>query len=103
MSHVTVSLVGIYMLNPTLICDTNCDRGKRSAKGLQRALAVVFYCFVIIFAVAPLWLSSAAAPQEGDRGPDHLLTRDEGLAIVDAISHHHKSLHSKRAKPDCSH
>ena len=32
-----------------------------------------------------------------------MLTRDEGLAIVDAISDHHQSLRGKRAKPDCSH
>jgi hypothetical protein len=45
----------------------------------------------------------AAASQEGHPEAYRLLTHDEGLAIVDAISDHHKSLHGKRAKPDCSH
>jgi hypothetical protein len=45
----------------------------------------------------------AAASQETHREAYRLLTRDEGLAIVDAISDHHRSLRAKRAKPDCSH
>jgi hypothetical protein len=45
----------------------------------------------------------AAASQENHREAYRLLTRDEGLVIVDALSDHHRSLRSKRAKPDCSH
>jgi len=52
-----------------------------------------------------LWLcpARAAAPQQGRSESYHLLTRDEGLAIIDAVSDHHQSLRGKRSKPDCSH
>jgi hypothetical protein len=56
-----------------------------------------------LFAALSLCPPRAAASQEGHHESYRLLTRDEGLAIVDAISDHHKSLRGKHAKPDCSH
>jgi hypothetical protein len=55
------------------------------------------------FATLSLCTRPAAASQEDHRETFRLLTRDEGQAIVDAISDHHRSLRGKRAKPDCSH
>ena len=56
-----------------------------------------------VFAALASYPQLAAASQEGRRESYRLLTRDEGLAIVDAISDHHRSLRGKRVKPDCSH
>jgi hypothetical protein len=72
---------------------------RRSPHGL----AFVFSCALTLSAALSLSPLHAAAAQEGHREAYRLLTRDEGLAIVDAISDHHQSLRGKRAKPDCSH
>jgi hypothetical protein len=56
-----------------------------------------------VFAAPSLCPLQAATSQEAYRETDYLLTRGEGLAIVDAISDHHQSLRGKRSKPDCSH
>jgi hypothetical protein len=56
-----------------------------------------------VFVLLSLCPLRASASQEGHREAYRLITRDEGLAIVDAISDHHRSLRGKRAKPDCSH
>jgi cell wall-associated NlpC family hydrolase len=63
----------------------------------------VFSFVLTVFAALLLCPLPAAASQEGRRESYRLITRDEGLAIVDAISDHHRSLRGKRAKPDCSH
>jgi hypothetical protein len=63
----------------------------------------VFYFVLTVLAALLLCPPPAAASQEGRRETYRLLTRDEGLAIVDAISDHRRYLHGKRAKPDCSH
>jgi len=70
---------------------------------LRHGLAFVFSCALAVFAALLLCPLRAAAAQEGHREAYRLVTRDEGLAIVDAISDHHQSLRGKRAKPDCSH
>ena len=70
---------------------------------VRRGLVVVFPCVLTIFAALLLCPLRAAASQEGHREAYRLVTRDEGLAIVDAISDHHQSLRGRRAKPDCSH
>jgi NlpC/P60 family len=70
---------------------------------LTKARASVFSFVLTAFAALLLCPPPAAASQEGRREAYRLLTRDEGLAIVDAISDHHRSLRGKRAKPDCSH
>jgi hypothetical protein len=71
----------------------------RSRNGLALACSYA----LALFAALSLCPLRAAASQEGPRETYRLLTRDEGLAIVDAISDHHPSLRGKRAKPDCSH
>ena len=64
---------------------------------------LTLFSFVLaVFAALASYPLRAAASQEGRRESYRLITRDEGLAIVDAISDHHQSLHGKRAKPDCS-
>jgi len=70
---------------------------------LRHGLAFVFSCGLTVFAALSLCPLRAAASQENHREAYRLLTRDEGLAIVDAVSDHHRSLRGKRAKPDCSH
>jgi hypothetical protein len=65
----------------------------------QRWPALVF-CITVL--ALSLCSPPATASQEGHDAV-RLLTRDEGMAIVDAISDHHQALHGKRAKPDCSH
>jgi len=70
---------------------------------LTQAWASVFSFVLTVFAALLLCPLPAAASQEGRRESYRLITRDEGLAIVDAISDHHRSLRGKRAKPDCSH
>src|ERR1700736_4127436 len=70
---------------------------------VRHGLGVVFPCVLTIFAALLLCPLPAAASQEGHREAYRLVTRDEGLAIVDAISDHHQSLRGRRAKPDCSH
>jgi hypothetical protein len=70
---------------------------------LRHGLLFVFSFVLTVFAALSLWPLRAAASQEGHREAYRLLTRDEGQAIVDAISAHHQSLRGKRAKPDCSH
>jgi hypothetical protein len=66
-------------------------------------LAFVFCGGLTVFAALSLCPLRAATSQENQREAYRLLTRDEGLAIIDAVSDHHRSMHSKRAKPDCSH
>ena len=70
---------------------------------LRHGLLFVFSFVFTVFAALSLWPLRAAASQEGHREAYRLLTRDEGQAIVAAISAHHQSLRGKRAKPDCSH
>ena len=70
---------------------------------MRHGLAFVFSCALAVFAALLLCPLRAATAQEGHREAYRLVTRDEGLAIVDAISDHHQSLRGKRAKPDCSH
>ena len=69
----------------------------------RHGLLFVFSFAFTVFAALSLWPLRAAASQEGHREAYRLLTRDEGLAIVDAISDHHRSLRGKHTKPDCSH
>jgi NlpC/P60 family len=71
----------------------------RSRNGLALAPSYA----LVLFAALSLCPLRATASQEGPRETYRLLTRNEGLAIVDAISDHHPSLRGKRAKPDCSH
>lgn len=71
----------------------------RSRNGLALACSYA----LVLFAALSLCPTRGVASQEGPRETYRLLTRDEGLAIVDAISDHHPSLRGKRAKPDCSH
>src|SRR6202521_2398987 len=78
----------------------SCNTRRRQ---LRHGLVFVFSCVLMLFAAFSLCPLPAAASQEGHRESYRLITRDEGLAIVDAISDHHHSLHGKRAKPDCSH
>jgi hypothetical protein len=75
----------------------------RLRRNLRPGLAFVFSGGLTVFAALSLCPLRAAASQENQREAYRLLTRDEGLAIVDAVSDHHRSLHSKRTKPDCSH
>jgi hypothetical protein len=76
-------------------------RNRRPRRSLH-FLAFVSSCVLTVFgALSPSPLR-AGAPQEG-RETVRLLTRDEGLGIVEGISDHHQSRHGKRAKPDCSH
>jgi hypothetical protein len=75
----------------------------RRPRRLRHGLALVFSCVLAVFSALSLCPLRAAASQEGHREAYRLVTRDEGLAIVDAISDHHQSLRGKRAKPDCSH
>jgi hypothetical protein len=70
---------------------------------LRHGLPFVFYFVLGLFAALSLCPPQATASQEGHREAYRLLTRDEGQAIVDAISDHHLSLRGKHAKPDCSH
>jgi len=72
-------------------------------KPSTRRLAFLFCYVLLVFAAPSLCPLQAATSQEAYRETDYLLTRSEGLAIVDAISDHHQSLRSKRGKPDCSH
>src|SRR3984893_15394605 len=78
----------------------SCNTRRRQ---LRHGLAFVFSCVLMLFAAFSLCPLPAAASQEGHRESYRLITRDEGLAIVDAISDHRRSLRGKRAKPDCSH
>ena len=73
------------------------------SRWLRHGLLFVFSFVFTVFAALSLWPLRAAASQEGHREAYRLLTRDEGQAIVAAISAHHQSLRGKRAKPDCSH
>jgi hypothetical protein len=69
---------------------------------MRHGLAFAFSCVLTVSALSLCPLRGAAA-QENHRAAYRLLTRDEGLAIVDAISDHRQSLRGKRAKADCSH
>jgi NlpC/P60 family len=69
----------------------------------RRHRLALFSVVLAVFAELSLSPLRATASQENHRETYRLLTRDEGLAIVDAISDHHQSLHGKRSKPDCSH
>ena len=73
------------------------------ATPLRHGWVLVFSFLLTVFAALLLCPPPAAASQEGRREAYRLLTRDEGLAIVDAISDHHRSLRGKHTKPDCSH
>ena len=75
----------------------------RRPRRLRHALALAFSYVLTAFAALSLSPLRAAASQEDHHETYRLLTRDEGLEIVDAISDHHPSLRGKRAKPDCSH
>src|SRR3984893_11071538 len=75
----------------------------RRPRSLRHALAFVFSCVLAVFAALSLYPLRAAAAQEGHREAYRLVTRDEGLAIVDAVSDHRQSLRGRRAKPDLSH
>jgi NlpC/P60 family len=75
----------------------------RQTGRLTHRWASVLSFVLTIFAALFLCPPPAAASQESPREAYRLLTRDEGLAIVDAISDHHRSLRGKRANPDCSH
>jgi NlpC/P60 family len=77
-------------------CNTRCSQFRHGS-------VFVFSCLLTLFAAFSLCPLPAAASQEGHRESYRLITRDEGLAIVDAISDHHRSLRGNRAKPDCSH
>jgi hypothetical protein len=78
----------------------SCNTRRRR---LRHGVVFVFSCVLLLFAAFALCPLPAAASQEGHRESYRQITRDEGLAIVDAISEHHRSLRGKRAKPDCSH
>jgi hypothetical protein len=78
----------------------SCNTRRRQ---LRHGVVFVFSCVLMLFAAFSLCPLPAAASQEGHRESYRQITRDEGLAIVDAISDHHRSLRGKRAKPDCSH
>jgi len=75
----------------------------KQPKRLRYGLALVFSSVLTAAGALSLCPLRAAASQEDHREAYRLLTRNEGLAIVDAISDHHQSLRGKRAKPDCSH
>jgi hypothetical protein len=84
--------------------DSLCFSCDGRPKRLRHGLAFVFSFGLTVFAALSLGpLRAAASSQENQREAYRLLTRDEGLAIVDAISDHHRSLRSRRAQPDCSH
>jgi NlpC/P60 family len=68
----------------------------------QHRLALLSFVLAV-FAALSLSPLRAAASQQDRRESYRLITRDEGLAIVDAISDPHQSLRGKRSKPDCSH
>ena len=70
---------------------------------MRHALALAFSYVLTAFAALSLCPLRAAASQEDHHETYRLLTRDEGLAIINSISDHHRSLRGKRAKPDCSH
>jgi len=70
---------------------------------LTHTCASVLSFVLTIFAALFLCPPPAAASRESPREAYRLLTRDEGLAIVNAISDRHRSLRDKHAKPDCSH
>ena len=75
----------------------------KGPKPSTHRLGFVFSYVLLAFAALSLCPLQAAASQEGYRETDYLLTRSQGLAIVDAISDHHQSLRGKRGRPDCSH
>src|ERR1700675_3663034 len=70
---------------------------------LRDGLVFVFSCVLILFAAFSLCPLPAAASQEGHRESYRLITRDEGLAIVDRFSAHPRPPRGKHPKPDCSH
>ena len=90
-------------MNAAMTSETIRFSRNRRPTRLRHGLAFVFSCALAVFAALLLCPLRAAAAQEGHREAYRLVTRDEGLAIVDAISDHHQSLRGKRAKPDCSH
>src|ERR1700674_4186252 len=90
-------------MNAVMTSETIRFSRNRRPTRLRHGLAFVFSCALAVFAALLLCPLRAAAAQEGHREAYRLVTRDEGLAIVDAISDHHQSLRGKRAKPDCSH
>src|ERR1700722_3079631 len=82
---------------------SQCSRLSCNGPAKLRHRLALFSFVLTVFAALLLCPPPAAASQEGRREAYRLLTRDEGMAIVDAISEHHRALHGKRAKPDCSH
>lgn len=73
------------------------------SKALRQCLLFLFSYVLTAFITLSLCPLRTVASQESRRDAYHLITRDEGLAIVDAVSDHHQSLRGKRAKSDCSH
>src|SRR6202162_2448879 len=88
---------------PAMTSETIRFSRNRRPRPSWHGLAVVFSCVLAVFAALSLCPLRAASSQEDHRETYRLVTRDEGLAIVDAISNHHQSPRGKRAKPDCSH
>jgi hypothetical protein len=82
---------------------SHCSRLSCSGPAKLRHRLALFSFVLAVFAALASYPLRAAASQDGRRESYRLLTRDEGLAIIDAISDHHRSLRGKRAKPDCSH
>jgi hypothetical protein len=103
MLRFTVSLSVVSKTSPEMTSDSFRVSCNRRPKRSRNGLALVSSYLVVLFAALSLCPLRAAASQEGHRETYRLLTRGEGLAIVDAISDHHQSLRGKRAKPDCSH
>ncbi len=82
---------------------SHCSRLSCNGPAKLRHLLALFSFVLAVFAALASYPLPAAASQEARSQAYRLITRDEGLAIVDAISDHHQSLRGKRAKPDCSH
>jgi hypothetical protein len=80
-----------------------CSRLFCNGPAKLRHRLALFSVVLAVFAGLASYPQRATASQDGRRESYRLLTRDEGLAIVDAISDHHRSLRGKHAKPDCSH
>lgn len=84
----------------------NSDRIRFSFIGRPRRWrpqkTLVFSCLLTVFTAAALCPPRATASEDGHE-TYRLLTRDEGVAIIDTISDYHRSLRGKHVKPDCSH
>jgi hypothetical protein len=73
------------------------QRGTRTKIPPRATHALLMFLALLLL---PLHIA-AAAQSSGEKSL--LLSRDEGLVIVQAISEHRRSLHRNGAKPDCSH